>query len=101
MTDPVNEKIRDLLVELQSSWRREDLTDDLSLIRSRVIDSLGLLHLIAALERDFAIEIRDEEIVPANFSTIADMEALIGRKRRSVAGDSRLVEGGAKTEDQR
>ena len=77
----IAERIRDVIVEdLRWSGRREDLLDDLSLIEHRVVDSLGLLHLVARLEAVFGIRVRDEEVVPATFGTIGDLASFVARK---------------------
>jgi acyl carrier protein len=76
------ERIRDFLIdELHWQGSRSELTDDLPLIENRVIDSMGLLRLVAWLEETFGTEIADEEVVPANFGTIASIEGLLQAKR--------------------
>jgi acyl carrier protein len=65
------ERIRDILIEeLQWSGPRDELTDDLPLIETRVLDSLGMLRLVSRLQSELAVEIRDEDVVPSNFGTI-------------------------------
>jgi len=54
-----------------------------SLINSGALDSLTLLELIAYVEKQFDIEVRESEMVPENFQTIAAITALIDRKRNS------------------
>jgi acyl carrier protein len=75
------ERIRDFLVEeLHFQGSRSELTEDLPLIEQRVIDSMGLLRLVAWLEPTFGVEIADEEVVPANFGTIGAIERLLAAK---------------------
>ena len=52
------------------------LTDDTPLLGS-VMDSLGLMQLVAFLEERFGIAIADTEITPDNFATIARIEQLV------------------------
>ena len=58
-------------------------TDDLVVLG--LIDSVGILKLIAFLETTFAIEVHDEEVVPENFGSLAQIEhfvlAKLGEKR--------------------
>ncbi len=61
--------------------RSQPLTDDLSLIDSGAVDSMGILMLATFLEERFAIEVRDEEIVPENFGSLAALTAYVERKR--------------------
>jgi acyl carrier protein len=75
------ERIRDFLIEdLGWDGERSELTDDLPLIESQVLDSMGLLRLVAWLEPTFAITIPDEDIVPANFGTLSRISALVDSK---------------------
>lgn len=80
------EQIREFLIA-DSGWTgsRESLTDELTLIENRVIDSMGLLRLVSWLEDTFGVSIPDEEIVPSNFGTIAGIAELVARKRASVS----------------
>jgi acyl carrier protein len=60
---------------------REDisgLADTDSLLESGVMDSTGILELVAFLETDFAIQMADAEIVPENLDSIA---AYVSRKQ--------------------
>lgn len=57
------------------------LDPGMDLLASGVIDSFGLIGLIAALEREFEIDIVDEDVVPGNFQTLADLAAFVETKR--------------------
>jgi acyl carrier protein len=46
------------------------------------LDSIGMIDLVYGLEDRFAITIDDEDVVPANFGTIAALTALVERKCR-------------------
>lgn len=77
------ERIRDFLIEdLHWQGTRSELTEDLPLIENHVIDSMGLLRLVAWLEETYGVEIGDEEVVPANFGTINRIEGLVSGKGR-------------------
>jgi acyl carrier protein len=80
------ERVRDFLIE-QQSWPgpRSELTDELPLIENRVLDSVGLLRLVSWLEEEFAIIVGDEEVVPANFGTIARIAQLVDAKTSTPA----------------
>jgi acyl carrier protein len=58
-----------------------DLSDGDSLLESGVMDSTGILELVAFLEGEFKIEMSDAEIVPANLDSIASIAAYLERKR--------------------
>lgn len=44
------------------------------------IDSAALLELATFVEDDFGVQIQDEDIVPENFGTVADVVRLLGEK---------------------
>ena len=48
----------------------DELGPDVSLFRTGIVDSFGLLELINHLERTFGIAVRDEDVVPENFDTL-------------------------------
>lgn len=58
-----------------------ELADDTSLIDSGLVDSTGMLEVIAFLESAFAIKIVDQEMTPANLETIGRIVAFVGRKK--------------------
>ncbi|MCI0634005.1 MAG: acyl carrier protein [Actinobacteria bacterium] len=45
-----------------------------------VLDSLGLMQLVAFLEEEFDIEVQDEEVTVEHFRTIADIEGLVNSR---------------------
>ncbi len=57
----------------------DDLTTDYDLVATGVIDSLGLLKLIAWLEERFELPIDDIELDPDSFRTIDAIDAFIMR----------------------
>ncbi len=56
-----------------------ELSDDFPLLESGAIDSLELFKMIAHLEDAFGIEIKPEEIVPDNFSTVHSIIEIVHR----------------------
>ncbi|MFN7027243.1 MAG: acyl carrier protein [Pseudorhizobium sp.] len=57
-----------------------DISDGQSLLEGGVIDSTGVLELIAFLEASYGISIADEEIVPENLDSIENMSSYLARK---------------------
>lgn len=56
------------------------LTEDMSLIENDLVDSTGILELVAYLEDHFGIAVADAEIVPANLDSISAITAYVARK---------------------
>ena len=61
----------------------ESLAADYDLLSGGVIDSLGLLKVIAWLEDQFDVVVDDIEIEPDNFRTVAAMNELVQTARRA------------------
>jgi acyl carrier protein len=59
-----------------------ELADDASLIAAGVIDSTGVLELIAFLEGEYAIAIAEAEITPENLETIDRIASFVTRKQK-------------------
>ena len=56
--------------------------DDASSFLDRgVIDSTGVLELVAFVEAEYGLAVADEDIVPANFDSIAALAAYVTRRR--------------------
>jgi acyl carrier protein len=56
-------------------------SDDESFLRSGIIDSTGMMELVAFLEREFAIKVADKELVPENLDSLARVSAFVERKQ--------------------
>jgi acyl carrier protein len=54
------------------------------LICDGVIDSLGLVELIAFIERQFVLTINDEDVVIRNFRSMRNIQRFIDDKRLAV-----------------
>lgn len=74
-------QIRDyLLKQSNGHLRAEDLERSSSLLEDGLLDSLGLVDLIGFIGTQFSVELRPDEIVPANFQTIESIAALVDSK---------------------
>ncbi len=62
----------------------ESLAADYDLLSGGVIDSLGLLKVIAWLEDRFDVVVDDIEIEPDNFRTVAAMNAFVQSASRAA-----------------
>jgi acyl carrier protein len=59
-----------------------------SLLEAGVIDSTGVLELIAFIEETYGIKVEDEEIIPENLDSIADIAHFIEQKLACVVAIS-------------
>jgi acyl carrier protein len=81
------ERVRDFLID-EANWDgpRAELTDDLPLIETHVIDSMLLLRLVAWLESEYGIAISDADVVPSNFGSIERISQLLAIKFEQAGG---------------
>jgi len=56
------------------------VADHESLIGKGIVDSTGILELISYLEETYGIQVAEDEMVPANFESIDNVTAFLGRK---------------------
>jgi acyl carrier protein len=59
--------------------------DDTALVTGGVVDSTGVLEVIAFVEERFGIRIADEETTPENLDSIARIASFVARKRAEAA----------------
>ena len=57
-----------------------DLTDDKSFLDNGIIDSTGVLELVAFLEEKFGIAVGDRELIPDNLDSIQNVSRFVERK---------------------
>jgi acyl carrier protein len=66
---------------------REDVAaigDAESLLDAGLIDSTGILELVAFLEQEFAIAVADQDIVPENLDSIERIDAYVARHQSAA-----------------
>jgi acyl carrier protein len=75
------ERIRKFVVEeLGHDRPATDLADETSLIDNGVIDSLAIVKVVLFIEREFGIKVRDEDVLPASFDSIASIASFVESK---------------------
>jgi acyl carrier protein len=77
----VTSRIKGFLVQHFPSARRQPLAEDDHLLANGILDSLGVLDLVSYLEREFAITVADEDLVPEHFETLRRLTAFVQGKR--------------------
>jgi acyl carrier protein len=60
------------------------LDERASLLEHGIIDSTGVLEVIAFIEETFGITVEDSEMLPENLDSIEQIEAFVTRKRELV-----------------
>ncbi len=57
------------------------LKDDDSFLDNGIIDSTGVVELIAFVEETFDIQVEDEELIPDNLDSISNLVTFVSRKQ--------------------
>jgi acyl carrier protein len=72
---------RFIATELLRGQQNEPLGDDDPLLESGIIDSMGVMSLLAFLEKEFSIQVPGDDLIPENFGSIASIAALVERQK--------------------
>ena len=76
----INE-IRNYIVDNFLFGDGKDLEKDTSFLENGILDSTGIMELVAFVEKSFEIKVEDEELLPENFDTISAIAEYLKRKR--------------------
>ncbi len=80
MSDPRTE-IRDFVIKNFLFGQADGLGDETSFLEAGIIDSTGVLELVAHLESTYAIKVEDTELTPDNLDSVEAIAGFIERKR--------------------
>lgn len=86
----MDENIQNQIVNfITSNFLFDDSKNNLgiedSLLETGVIDSTGVLELVAFIEETYGIKVEDEEIVPENLDSINNITSYISAKLSQTA----------------
>lgn len=78
MSDTVKNRLRAFIIE-NFLFGDEDyaLADDASLIDNDIMDSTGVLELVAFIDEAFGVKMADADIVPANLDSVSKIDAFV------------------------
>ena len=77
----MKDHIREFIVETFLYGNGDTLEDDASLSETGIVDSTGILEIIAFLEEEFSIHIKDDELTLENLDSIALISRFIEYKQ--------------------
>lgn len=77
-------KIREFLTESYLISEEDKLQDGDSFIEKAVLDSTGVLELVAFLEEAFSVSVDDTELTPENLDSISLVAGFVRRKMASA-----------------
>lgn len=80
-TDAIAGKIRQFITEAYVFRETaSDFSDTESLFDAGIVDSFGILNLITFLEETFDLQVKDDEVIPENFNSVAAMASFVDGK---------------------
>lgn len=62
----------------------EGLSKDDSFMEKGIIDSTGILEIVAFVEESYGISVQDDELIPENLDSIEKLAVFVARKRESL-----------------
>lgn len=74
-------RIREFILNQFPLARKRALSDGDPLLGHGILDSLGILEVVAFVEREFEITVADEELLPESFESIASIARFVNEKR--------------------
>jgi acyl carrier protein len=83
-SSPMNtqrQDIRRYVVEAFLFGQDDGLADDSSFLEQGILDSTGVLELVAHIESTYGIRVNDDELLPDNLDSINAISDFIDRKR--------------------
>lgn len=82
MQETIEKQIRNFIVENFLFGESNDgLNDNDSLLETGIMDSTGVLELVAFIEENYKFKVKDEELVPENLDSIANISEFISKKQ--------------------
>jgi acyl carrier protein len=58
--------------------------NEMSLLLQGVVDSTGVMEIIAFVESEFGIQVLDEELLPENLDSISKIAVYVARKQAKL-----------------
>jgi acyl carrier protein len=63
----------------------DQLRDDSSFLERNLLDSTGVLELVAFIEETWGLKVGDDEVIPENLDSIAQVAGYVARKQGLAA----------------
>jgi acyl carrier protein len=77
---PLRDQIRNFILENFILENPQDLVDDESMLEKGIMDSTGVLELVAFIESTYEVKVEDEELIPENLDSIKNIVNYLERK---------------------
>ncbi len=79
--DEIRQRVRSMILDRMLEGKDASaLSDDMSLERAHIVDSVRALEMIVFIEETFSFIVENEDAVPDNFDTVNNIVAYVVRK---------------------
>jgi acyl carrier protein len=89
----IQENVRKFIYENFIVDEENQLSEEDSLLEKGIIDSTGVLELVAYIEETYGFKVRDEELIPENLDSIKNISQFIQGKIDAAEEKGVLGEG--------
>jgi acyl carrier protein len=92
------EEIRNFIVDNFLFGDAGNLSNDSSFIKEGIVDSTGILQLVAFIQERYRVVVEDEDLIPENLDSVNKVAAFVESKMKTaplVGDDIKVAAGGA------
>lgn len=79
--DATQSRIREFVLNQFPLAKKRGIGDQDPLLGNGILDSLGILEVVAFVEREFEIVVADEDLEPESFESISSIARFVERKQ--------------------
>ena len=76
----IESKIREFIIKNLYYAEDSPITDEASFLETGVVDSMGVMELVAYIQSEFGVEVAQQEIVVENFDSISKLADFVRTK---------------------
>lgn len=77
----IKDEIRRFIIEKFLLNSGDNLDDDMPLIETNTVDSVGILEIVGFIENHFGLKVEDEELTAENLDSINKIARFIEKKQ--------------------
>lgn len=84
--DNAPDRITRFLLKTFPGARTRGIRTDTDLLEDGILDSVGVLDVVAFIEQEFAVAVQDDDLVPENFRSVASLTEFVRRRGGGNSG---------------
>lgn len=69
--------LREFILKQFPAARKHGIKDSDRLLETGLVDSMGVLEIVAFIEAEYGIPVADDDLIPENFQTVEHMAAFV------------------------